>query len=367
MAPIGSYNGEVGVPLTVFTAEYGTRYLIIEMGATGIGHIEYLASMVKPDVGVVLGVGTAHAGEFGGVERIAQAKAELPSSIGPEGCAILNADDPRVLAMESGVLAQKIYFTADDSFATSSGAVVRAERCEIGRDGHPEFQLVLPGGGSFDVRSRLLGRHQVTNLLAAASIAHTLGIPGERIARALSSAQMVSRWRMERTERADGVTIINDAYNANPESMRAALGTLAELGRGRRTWAVLGEMLELGEDSISEHDALGRVAVRFNISKLIVVGNGARAMHSGAVLEGSWGDEAVFVEDAAAAEAILRAELLPGDLVLLKSSNAAGLRFLGDRIALASNDSTAVPDDHADPLTDSSASGRTNLQGGTKP
>ncbi len=148
---------------------------------------------------------------------------------------------------------------------------------------------------------------------------------------------------MERTERADGVTVINDAYNANPESMRAALRTLAELGRGpgaqsddggrRRTWAVLGPMLELGEESITEHDALGRVAVRLNISRLVVVGTEARAMHVGAVMEGSWGDESVFVPDVQAAYELLEQELRPGDIVLVKSSNGAGLRFLGDRIA----------------------------------
>jgi UDP-N-acetylmuramoyl-tripeptide--D-alanyl-D-alanine ligase len=149
---------------------------------------------------------------------------------------------------------------------------------------------------------------------------------------------------MERTDRPDGVTVINDAYNANPESMRAALATLAELGRGRRTWAVLGEMLELGEESVIAHDALGRVAVRLNISKLLVIGNGAKALHTGAVLEGSWGDEALFVSDIAEAEEILARELQPGDLVLVKSSNGAGLRHLGDRLALASDKSTAVPE-----------------------
>ncbi|GAA5156082.1 hypothetical protein GCM10025768_28340 [Microbacterium pseudoresistens] len=149
---------------------------------------------------------------------------------------------------------------------------------------------------------------------------------------------------MELTDRPDGVTIINDAYNANPESMRAALRTLAELGGSgaRRTWAVLGEMRELGEDSVLEHDAVGRVAVRLNISRLIVVGTPARAMHVGAVMEGSWGNESMFVADMDAAHQILKQELGAGDVVLVKSSNGAGLRFLGDqlvddRIALFTN------------------------------
>lgn len=335
VAPIGSYNGEIGVPLTVFTAEYGTRYLVIEMGATGVGHIEYLASMVKPDIGVVLCVGSAHAGEFGGVEKIAEAKSELPRSLSADGVAILNADDHRVAAMAQAVAGSIVYFSEDPTFSQTGSRVVRAEGVSLSVEGNPVFTLVLPDGERYEVRSLLIGRHHVSNLLAAATAAHVAGLSGDQIAAGLNGAKALSRWRMERTDRPDGVTVINDAYNANPESMRAALATLAELGRGRRTWAVLGEMLELGEDSITAHDALGRVAVRFNISKLIVVGAGARAMHTGAVLEGSWGDEAIFVSNVEEAGEILDRELQPGDLVLVKSSNGAGLRHLGDRIALA--------------------------------
>ena len=361
VAPIGSYNGEVGVPLTVFSADYDTRYLIIEMGATKIGQITYLADMVAPDIGVVLGVGSAHAGEFGGVDNIAKAKSELLRSLPGSGTAIINADDARVLAMETVTAASKLYFTSDNSHLPGGGPVVRATGVTTTPGGHPSFTLGLPGpDGSTEhqVTSRLIGTHQITNLLAAASIAGTLGIPGAAIADALSRSEAQSRWRMERTERADGVTVINDAYNANPDSMRAALRTLAELGRGRRTWAVLGEMLELGDESITEHDAVGRVVVRLNITKLLVIGMGARALYNGAVLEGSWGDEVLFADDVAAAEEILASALEPGDLVLFKSSNGAGLRFLGDRIALSSTGapSTATPEP--------SEPGPTDLQGG---
>lgn len=342
VAPIGSYNGEVGVPLTIFRADRGTRYLVVEMGATGIGHIDYLARMVQPDVGVVLGVGTAHAGEFGGVENIAQAKGELVEALAAGGTAVLNADDPRVLAMAARTQATRLYFTAAPDFELPGGApprradsILRAANLSTSAEGHPGFELVLPDGSTHRVDSGLIGGHHVANLLAASAAAYAAGIPGADIAAALTGQGPVSRWRMERTERADGVTVINDAYNANPESMRAALRTLAELGRDqdRRTWAVLGEMLELGEDSVLEHDALGRIAVRLNISRLVVVGAGAKAMHNAAVLEGSWGNESVYVDDADAAAALLEEQLQPGDLVLFKSSNGAGLRFLGDRIA----------------------------------
>lgn len=340
VAPQGSYNGEVGVPLTVFRADHSTRYLVIEMGATGIGHVGYLASLVQPDIGVVLGVGTAHAGEFGGVDNIARAKGELVESLSPSGTAVLNADDDRVLAMTSRTQARVVLFGTGPAAHRSSG--VLAMDATTDRHGHPVFDLRFtddPAGTLHPVASKLLGLHHVTNLLAAAAAARLAGASPEIIAESLSEQGAASRWRMERTERADGVTIINDAYNANPESMRAALRTLAELGRTdgsreRRTWAVLGPMLELGEDSVNAHDAIGRVAVRLNISRLVVVGATARAMHVAAVMEGSWGDESVFVDDAEAAYELLAGELLPGDIVLVKSSNGAGLRFLGDRIAL---------------------------------
>lgn len=334
IAPQGSYNGEVGVPLTVFTADYGARYLVIEMGATSIGHIKYLANMVRPDIGIVLCVGSAHAGEFGGVDNIAAAKGELLESLAPEGVAIINADDPLVLPMERRTSATRLYFTSSDVFSRRGCEQVTARNLHTNDNGHPVFDLFFPDGSSHEVESRLIGLHHATNLLAAAAAAFAAGMAPESIATGLSSLGAASRWRMERTERPDGVTVVNDAYNANPESMRAALRTLAELARGRRTWAVLGEMLELGDSSIEEHDAIGRVVVRLNISRLIVVGRAAKAMHTGAVLEGSWGNEAAFVETADDAERILSEELAPEDIVLFKSSNATGLRHLGDRIAL---------------------------------
>ncbi len=331
VAPQGSYNGEIGVPLTVFRAGTETRYLVIEMGATGIGHIQYLADMVKPDIGVVLAVGTAHAGEFGGVENIARAKGELVEALAPAGTAVINLDDERVAAMRARTSAQVLGFSAEGRH----DAAVQAVNADTNAAGHPEFDLLLPGSeAGLHVSSRLIGAHHVGNLLAAAAAAWAAGVSGQDIASSLSSQTAASRWRMERTERPDGVTIINDAYNANPESMRAALRTLADLGRGRRTWAVLGAMLELGEDSIREHTAVGTQVVRLNISRLLVVGREARALYVSAVQEGSWGDECLFAETVEEAYELLDAELQPGDLVLFKSSNSVGLRHLGDRIAL---------------------------------
>ena len=331
VAPQGSYNGEVGVPLTVFRADTETRYLVIEMGATGIGHIRYLAEMVKPDIGVVLAVGTAHAGEFGGVGNIALAKGEMVEGLTVQGTAIINLDDERVAAMRSRTQATVLGFSAEGR----QDAQVQALNADTNAEGSPEFDLQLPDGAApRHVSSRLIGAHHVGNLLEAAAAAWAAGVPGDHIAESLSNQAAASRWRMERTERPDGVTIINDAYNANPESMRAALRTLADIGRGRRTWAVLGAMLELGEDSIREHTAVGTQVVRLNIARLLVVGREARALYVSAVQEGSWGDECLFAETLDEAYDVLDAELEPGDLVLFKSSNSVGLRHLGDRIAL---------------------------------
>lgn len=337
VSPIGSYNGEVGVPLTVFSATEQTKYFVIEMGATGIGHLTYLTDMVRPHVGVVLCVGTAHAGEFGGVENIEKAKGELVEALDEYGVAILNAEDPRVARMDSRATAEVRFFGTGSAKPANAG--VWASDVLVNENGQPELTLEFPNGYSQRITSGLLGRHHVTNILAAANAACALEISPEQIASGLEGRTAGSRWRMERIERADGVSIINDAYNANPESMRAALVTLAELGlgadgaAGRRTWAVLGEMLELGDDSIHQHDLLGRMAVRMNIKKLVVVGRGAKPAYNSAVLEGSWGDEAFYVEDVEEARALLQDELQPGDIALFKSSNGAGLRFLGDDIA----------------------------------
>ena len=337
VSPIGSYNGEVGVPLTVFSATEDTKFFVIEMGATGVGHLTYLTDMVHPHVGVVLCVGTAHAGEFGGVENIEKAKGELVEALDTDGIAILNAEDARVARMDSRAKAEVRFFGTGAQKPERAG--VWATDVVVNSSGQPELTLEFPNGFSQRITSGLLGRHHVSNILAAANAAYALDVDPQVIVDNLNGQAAGSRWRMERIERADGVSIINDAYNANPESMRAALVTLAELGLGedgapgRRTWAVLGEMLELGDESIHQHDLLGRMAVRMNIKKLVVVGRGAKPAYNSAVLEGSWGDEAYYVPSVDEARELLQKELQPGDIALFKSSNGAGLRFLGDDIA----------------------------------
>ncbi|MCX4752270.1 UDP-N-acetylmuramoyl-tripeptide--D-alanyl-D-alanine ligase [Kitasatospora purpeofusca] len=328
--PPGSLNNEIGHPMTALRVEDTTRHLVLEMGARHKGDIEYLTSITPPRIGLVLNVGTAHVGEFGSQEAIAEAKGELVEALPADGVAILNADDRLVRAMASRTRARVVYF------GESAEADVRARDVRLDSTGRPSFTLSTPAG-SAPVQLRLYGEHHVSNALAAAAVATELGMTVDDTAEALSEAGALSRWRMEVVDRADGVTVVNDAYNANPDSMRAALRALISMGgRGperRRTWAVLGEMRELGEDSLAEHDAIGRLAVRLDVTKLVAVGGReAACMELGARNEGSWGEESVLVSDADAAVELLRSQLRPGDVVLVKASRSVGLEKVAEAL-----------------------------------
>lgn len=321
--PEASFNNEIGLPLTVLRADRSTRYLVLEMGASGIGHIEYLTRIAPPDVAIVLVVGQAHLGEFGGIDAVARAKAEIVAGLLPEGTAVLNVDDARVRAMAAHAPGEVLLF------GEGSTAHVRAHDVRLDDESRAAFELRVADRAA-PVHLRLVGEHHVHNALAAAAACHALGVEVEHVARALGEAVPLSPHRMHVVERPDGVTVIDDSYNANPDSVRAALKALAVRARGRRSIAVLGEMLELGPDSIAAHDEIGRLAVRLDITRLVVVGEGARPMHLGALQEGSWGEESRLVPDVAAAEAWLREELRAGDVVLVKSSHGSGLWRLGE-------------------------------------
>ncbi|WP_019970067.1 UDP-N-acetylmuramoyl-tripeptide--D-alanyl-D-alanine ligase [Mycobacterium sp. 141] len=339
VAPPGSFNNELGHPWTVLRATTDTDYLILEMSARHPGNIAALAAIARPSIAVVLNVGTAHLGEFGSREVIAKTKAELPQAVPETGVVVLNADDTAVAAMAALTDARVVRVSREP------GAAVDLWAGPVTLDGlaRPRFTLHT-AAGQVELALAVHGDHQVSNALSAAAVALECGATLEQVAEALSGAGPVSRHRMQVSTRADGVTVINDAYNANPDSMRAGLKALAWMASeksgegatvGRRSWAVLGEMAELGEDAISEHDRIGRLAVRLDVSRLIVVGTGRSlsAMHHGAVMEGSWGSESRMVADADTALHLLRAELQPGDVVLVKASNSAGLGVLADTLA----------------------------------
>ena len=318
VAPPGSFNNEIGHPWTALRADAGTRNLVLELSARGPGHIAALCEIAPPRIGAVLNVGSAHLGEFGSRELTAKAKGELVEALPEDGVAVLNADDPLVAAMAERTKARVVFF------GESSRAQVRAVDVTLDDSVRPEFTLVTPQGQA-RVRLGLHGAHYVSNALAAAAVALEAGASLEQVATGLAGFRPVSGHRMAVATRADGVTVIDDAYNATVEGMRAALKALAVMARdggGRRSWAVLGPMAELGEDEISTLDEIGRLAVRLDINKLVVVGEQARPMHQGANLEGSWGEESVLVPDVEAAVALLRAETGPGDVVLVKGSHS---------------------------------------------
>jgi len=342
VAPPGSFNNELGLPWTVLRASEQTDYLVLEMSARHLGNIAALARIAPPSIAVVLNVGTAHLGEFGSREIIAMTKGELVEAVPASGVAILNADDALVTAMAARTSARVV------TVGRSPAADVRAEDVDLDELARPRFTLVTAAGRT-PVRLAVHGEHQVGNALSAAAVALECGATPDQVAGALAAAAPASPHRMAVRTRPDGVTVINDAYNANPESMRTGLKALAVMSRQpggrRRSWAVLGEMGELGEESIAEHDRIGRLAVRLDISRLVIVGTGrsVNAMHQGAIMEGSWGSESVMVSDPDAALALLLSELTPGDVVLVKASNAVGLGALAEMLAAAAGPGREPP------------------------
>lgn len=326
VAARGSFNTEVGVPLTILEADEETRFLVLEMGMRGLGHIAYLADIAQPDIGVVLNVGSAHVGMMDGPGDIAVAKGELIESLSGTGYAILNADDPQVTAMASRTHARVVRFGTDDL------ANVSANNIHLDASGRPSFDLTVDGGDAQSVALNLHGEHFVESALAAAAVGYVCGVDSAKIAQQLSNAHPRSPWRMEVTTTDNGVTVISDVYNANPESMRAALKALRSMAGSGRTWAVLGEMRELGESSRDQHDAIGRLAVRLDISRLVCVGEATKVMHLAASNEGSWGEESAWVPDIDAAIALLDAQVRPGDIVLVKASRSVGLEAIADHL-----------------------------------
>ena len=320
VAPVGSLNTEVGVPITILRADESTRFLVLEMSARGVGHIATLCELAPPDVSVVLNVGTAHVGEFGSRDAVARAKGEIVRGLDAGGTAVLNADDPHVAAMAELVTADqqvRTYAVVASADVQAAGVVVEGT--------HTRFQVRLRDGGEpvpFDVP--VPGEHIALDALAVAAAATTLGMELGQVAAALSAEVPRSRWRMEVRETPDGITVVNDAYNANPESVRAAATAVVAMAGPRRIWAVLGGMGELGSESDTEHAALGRWLGLSGVDRVLVVGELGRAILSGA-------PDARWVPDVDAALDVLRSELARGDVVLVKASRSERL----ERVALA--------------------------------
>jgi UDP-N-acetylmuramoyl-tripeptide--D-alanyl-D-alanine ligase len=325
VAPPESFNNELGFPYTVLLAGHDTRYLVLEASSRGIGHIRQLTEIARPAVAAVLNVGSAHLGEFGSAAAIAQAKGELVEALPADGVAVLNADDPLVLAMAGRTAARTL------TFGVSVDADIRAERVRLDRAGRAGFDLVTGSAGA-PVSLQVRGEHQVGNALAAAGVALSCGMAMATVAEALSQATPRSRWRMEVTDHPSGVSVINDAYNANPESMASALRALAVLAQGRRAVAVLGEMAELGPHARQAHEAAGALAAELGVQHLIAVGGPARPIVDGAGRQSGWHGATDWVEDNDAAIARLRELLRPGDVLLVKGSRSAQLQLVASGV-----------------------------------
>lgn len=375
VAPVGNLNNELGLPLTVCRVEPDTRFLVAEMGARGIGHIAYLCDIAPPQVAAVLNVGTAHVGEFGGQEQIAVAKGEIVEALPADGTAVLNADDPLVWAMRSRTTARVVAASAvgepdwPDAVWASDIVADGLGRCSFVL--HQKWSTEPPAS-PVRIQLGVSGHHQVGNAVIAVAMARALGVDDATVVGALPAARQRSRWRMELTERADGVLIVNDAYNANPESMHAALDTVQEMLAGRvaagadagriaagagsaagdenvRGWAVLGDMLELGASAAAEHRALGSYAIQHGISRLIAVGSFADEIVAGAFAAGAVAPEGSdFAADAATATSVgadrdaavrlVSQRLAPGDVVLVKASRGLALDTVAAALAVADPD-----------------------------
>jgi UDP-N-acetylmuramoyl-tripeptide--D-alanyl-D-alanine ligase len=327
VATRGNFNNEFGVPLTVLRATPETRYLVVEMGARGVGHVAELCRIAPPHVAAVLNVGTAHLGEFGSREAIARAKGEIVEALPADGTAVLNADDDLVAAMAARTSATVTTFGEGSASRRPDVSVSEVTTDEIGRQ---SFELAHRGSYA-TVHLAQVGAFQWRNAAAAAAMALAAGLDLDTVADSLADAVPASRWRMELTERADGLVVVNDAYNANPESMRAALETLAGIGSrsGRRTVAVLGEMLELGDEAADAHHGVGACAAESGVDVLVAVGDGAAAITDG-FRAGRTGGVSITTAGRDEAADWLRHNVSAADVVLVKASRGAALELIAD-------------------------------------
>ncbi|MEL4504130.1 UDP-N-acetylmuramoyl-tripeptide--D-alanyl-D-alanine ligase [Luteococcus sp. H138] len=351
VSPVGSFNNEIGVPLTACGVTEKTRFLVSEMGARGLGHVAWLCSLTAPQISLVLNIGTAHLGEFGSREVIAQAKGEIVECLPAEGWAVLNADDELVAGMAPRTSARLAWWTRTDWAAQQgqrpAGALhvsardIAANSLEqygftlvVERDGHTEEQ---------PVQLQLLGSHQVSNALAAATAAIAAGCEPDQLAAVLNAAVTRSPWRMQMDVRGDGAAILNDAYNANPGSMAEAIASIGRIGVARRAvdpsatvYAVLGDMLELGDDAEALHRRIGAQAAEAGVDEVIAVGEYAEQIVAGAHEAG--GSARASQRDQVAGSLPLK----PADVVLVKASRGLALEKVAEQLLAAGDDSCGM-------------------------
>lgn len=323
VATAGNFNTDIGVPLTLLRSTEATKFCILEMGARHVGDIAKLTELANPNVGVVLVVGTAHLGEFGSVEAIAKTKSELIKALSPKMTAVLGTYDQFTPKMADSLDLNTILF--------GDGQIVRAADIEL-HGGFAHFDLVTPAGRN-SVALQVMGEHQIPNALAAAAAAFSLGVKNESIAIGLTTALLSSKWRMQ-IESINGIHIIHDYYNANPESMKAALKTLVMLSQesGGASWAILGKMHELGSKESSGHLEVAEFASQLGVDHLVSV---APAVYQESNNQSS--DENMLIHNCSSAAAVLELvnNISTGDVILLKASRSEKFEDLAELIQKA--------------------------------
>ncbi|RRD29398.1 UDP-N-acetylmuramoyl-tripeptide--D-alanyl-D-alanine ligase [Actinomyces bowdenii] len=324
VAPRASFNNEIGLPLTVLEADESTRYLVLEMGASGPGHIAYLTGIAPLDAAAVLMIGHAHMGGFGSIEGVARAKAEILDGLGPHGTALLNADDPRTAALADRAPGAVL------TFSRLGPADIRAQGVELGQGARASFDLTLPGlEGTRRVTLAVAGEHNVSNALAAAGLALAAGVPAGLIADELGQVGIESPHRMDIQALGGDLLLIDDSYNANIDSMTAALAALPDLAAHRRRVVIVSEMLELGDSSQADHRRTGELAHQAGAALLIGIGGGTEPALQAA---GALGTPTLGFPDAATAIDQIGTLLQDGDAVLVKGSNGSGAWRLADHL-----------------------------------
>ena len=319
-----SFNNEIGLPVTLLGAPPDTEVVVAEMGARNAGDVAMLCEIARPRVVVVTNVGVAHMEAFGSWQTIVEASAEPIEALGEDGVAVLNLDDPVVAGLARRCRGRVL------TFGYAADADVGAESVSLSREGRASFDLVHDGH-RIRVALPIAGEHMVSNALAAAAVGVALGIPLMDIAAALATAD-VSQWRMETFDTGEGVHVLNDAYNANPESMAAALRTARWMAGDGQLIAVLGQMAELGPIAGEEHERVGELAARLRVDRLITVGEAAKPIAVAGLREGVEPDNVASYEAPDAALEDVRAHARPGDLVLFKGSRVAGLEKLAEAL-----------------------------------
>ena len=319
-----SFNNEIGAPFTVLGASHDVEVIVAELGARHVGDVAYLCSIVRPTIVVVTNVGVAHMEIFGSWEKIVEASAEPVEALGSGGVAVLNADDPVVAGFAARAAGDVV------TFGRNPAADVRADDLSLDGEGRASFTLEA-GGQGVRVTLGVPGEHMVSNALAAAAVGAVLAVALDDAATALGGATL-SRWRMETFTNGDGVRVVNDAYNANPESTAAALRTARWIAKDGALVAVLGQMAELGPIALEEHERIGELAARLGVDRLVVVGEDARPMAAAAVREGIEPEHVASYDDLDGALADVRAHVRPGDTVLCKGSRVAGLERIAEAL-----------------------------------